>query len=306
MLNSNQRDPISVIMPYYKAQATVRQSVVSALRAMSREDELVIVDDGSGTSSDEILHEMLRLDSRVKVVRRQENRGGGWTRNEAVDASKHEWIFCLDSDNIIPSNLLDVLFGTAIRAELDIATPSNLIYFLHDSLTPTHLWHLKKGDVKIRDHLLTTFVASASGNYLYTRLSWSRAGGYPTHHGSLDAWGFGLRQVATGSRMSTVPDTYYFHRYGLDSYYVRDDLAKHRSLMATSLLLEFPNSLEKKDIDFLFSRSQRYKWFQSLPQTKLKTIKSNFSGSNENLNVEQQSIWANLLKEIVEGDFEGA
>jgi len=98
---------------------------------------------------------------------------------------------------------------------------------------------------------------------LFSRESFDRAGGYPSFSRSLDTWGFGLRQVATGSKMSCAKGSYYLHRYGHNSYWVRESKKSNLSLTATSIALpfaaEFPRGLLKKMLG-----RHRLDWFERI------------------------------------------
>ncbi|MDA2989937.1 MAG: hypothetical protein O2815_12760, partial [Actinomycetota bacterium] len=79
-----------------------------------------------------------------------------------------------------------------------------------------------------------------------------------------DTWGFGFRQASSGSRMQVVESTRYFHRVGLNSYYVRDERARFRSQVAASILLEDPALLDKRAVRKIYGRNSRKRWFEDL------------------------------------------
>ena len=43
---------------------------------------------------------------RIRLIRHEQNRGGGAARNTGVRASVNEWIFNLDADNVIHGDLI--------------------------------------------------------------------------------------------------------------------------------------------------------------------------------------------------------
>ena len=71
---------VSVVMPVYNAEPTLRRSVQSVLAQTHRELELVAVDDGSSDASPAMLAAFASSDPRVKVIR-QANAGVAAARN---------------------------------------------------------------------------------------------------------------------------------------------------------------------------------------------------------------------------------
>jgi len=227
----------------------------------------VIVDDGS--NDDEFRYLLNTIDrtenSNISLIRHSHNRGGAAARNTGVRASKNQWLFNLDADNIVSEDLIKELFKFAISNDVNVACPETICFFNGQINKITHEWVFDKRDITFLDHLRSPYVPSASGNYLFSRSAFENAGGFPEYAGGLDAWGFGLRLVATGSRMKICPSTSYFHRYGHDSYYVRESRrAEKQNLIATSLVLEYSDLCDPRLIRKLFSRTHRSSWFSNL------------------------------------------
>ena len=110
------------------------------------------------------------------------------------------------------------------------------------------------------DNLAGHKVPGASGNYMFTRESWKRAGGYPEFAGALDTWGFGFRQLATGSKMMVMEDSYYHHRCGHESYWVRFKNDHSPSLTALQIILPFIELMNERDVNRIMGRG-RDTWF---------------------------------------------
>ncbi len=96
---------VSVIVPVYNAEKTLRQCAES-VRCQSFTDwELLLVDDGSTDASGSICDEYQLLDSRVKVFHKP-NGGVSSARNLALDNASGRWVTFLDSDDVmLPSGL---------------------------------------------------------------------------------------------------------------------------------------------------------------------------------------------------------
>lgn len=263
--------PVSFFIPAFNCSQTLEESVVSITEANSGpDDEIIIVDDGSTDATAACAEKLSAEDGRVRVIRHRRNKGGASARNTAVEAARHSVLFCLDSDNVLERGSIPGLHRCLVDEAADVAAFQELHYFRETPGKTTHIWRFKPGTVELHDYLAGTIVPGASGNYMFTTRSWERAGGYAVDAGALDTWSFGLRQVATGSRMITHPAARYFHRYGHDSYWIRESKAARTSLTALMLMIPYLERLEDRDVEYLFSKRGREGWFESLDRRPLR------------------------------------
>ena len=91
---------ISIIMPYYKKSEFITESINSILDQSFPEFEIIIIDDELSKESFEVLTNIKRLDTRIKVFRNKENLGAGQSRNNAIDFCKGEFIAFCDCDDL--------------------------------------------------------------------------------------------------------------------------------------------------------------------------------------------------------------
>ena len=91
---------ISIIVPVYNVEKYLRESLdsISQLKAVTW--ETILVDDGSTDISGQICDEYAKQDSRFRVIH-QKNAGVSAARNAGLDAAKGEWIWFVDSDDIV-------------------------------------------------------------------------------------------------------------------------------------------------------------------------------------------------------------
>ena len=87
---------VSVVIPAYNAEQTIKASVDSALAQDFGDFEIVVVNDGSSDSSKAIL---AAYDSRIQVID-QKNRGAPAARNAGVRVANGKYIAFLDSDDL--------------------------------------------------------------------------------------------------------------------------------------------------------------------------------------------------------------
>ena len=91
---------VSIIVPVYNAEGTLRRCVDSILRQDFTDFELLLVDDGSSDSSPAILDSYAEEDHRVRVIHR-DNSGVSETRNAAMDLARGTYLQFLDADDWI-------------------------------------------------------------------------------------------------------------------------------------------------------------------------------------------------------------
>ncbi|GAA0925849.1 glycosyltransferase family 2 protein [Virgisporangium ochraceum] len=108
---------LSILMPVYNEQARVAEALDRALRVgYPCEIELVVVDDGSGDGTWEIVSAV--DDPRLRAVRHERNRGKGAAIDTAVGHATGDYLVILDADleydpADIPKLLRPVLDGDA-------------------------------------------------------------------------------------------------------------------------------------------------------------------------------------------------
>lgn len=97
---------ISVIVPVYNAEKTLRQCVESVLSQEFKDFELLLIDDGSKDESPIICDEYSQKDSRVKVFH-QINKGVSSARNKGLSHAIGYWITFVDSDDFVSNRYFD-------------------------------------------------------------------------------------------------------------------------------------------------------------------------------------------------------
>nr|WP_201468717.1 glycosyltransferase [Microbacterium hydrocarbonoxydans] len=89
---------LSVIVPAYNAAGTIASAIRSTVRALPRDSEVVILDDGSVDGTADAARAV--DDPRVKVLSRP-NRGVAATLNDLLDATDSEFVARMDADDIV-------------------------------------------------------------------------------------------------------------------------------------------------------------------------------------------------------------
>jgi len=88
---------VSVIIPVYNREKTVKEAIKSVLEQTWNDLEVIVVDDGSTDKSADVIKSL--KDERVKYIY-QENAGACAARNHGIELAKGEYIAFHDSDDI--------------------------------------------------------------------------------------------------------------------------------------------------------------------------------------------------------------
>jgi glycosyltransferase involved in cell wall biosynthesis len=265
---------ISFFIPAYNCATTINEAVDSIFDGNFEDgDELVICNDSSTDNTRETLLRLKQKYSIIQIVDHETNKGGGAARNTAIENTKNSLLFCLDSDNILAPDSVPKLKKFLLASGADVAAFGEMHYFREKKDNVTLKWFFRP-ETTLADYLAGQVVPGASGNYLFTKESWHRAGGYPDFSGALDAWGFGFRQLATGSKMMAMAHSFYFHRHGHDSYWIREKKKGKISLTALQIIIPHVDLIEPEDVNYIFSEEGRNDWFNNLKYRALRVKNS--------------------------------
>lgn len=111
---------ISIIVPIYKVERQLQRCIDSILNQSFSNFELILVDDGSPDNCGKICDEYEKKDNRIKVIHK-ENGGLSDARNVGLDIAKGKYIAFVDSDDIIHSRMIEILFECINKSDSDIA-----------------------------------------------------------------------------------------------------------------------------------------------------------------------------------------
>jgi glycosyltransferase involved in cell wall biosynthesis len=110
---------ISVIMAVYNAQSYLKEAINSILSQSFHNFEFIIIDDGSTDSSLKIIKNFSVIDSRIKIITR-ENRGLISSLNEGISLAKGIYIARMDADDISYPHRLEEQLQHIESMNLDI------------------------------------------------------------------------------------------------------------------------------------------------------------------------------------------
>lgn len=98
---------VSIILPVYNAEKSIRNTLDSALAQTLRDFELIVIDDCSTDRSMEIVGGYARQDPRIYVLQNSENHGVAYCRNWGIREAAGKYVAFLDSDDIWAEDKLE-------------------------------------------------------------------------------------------------------------------------------------------------------------------------------------------------------
>ena len=110
---------VSVIVPVFNTAGYVEDCLRSLQDQGNLIFEAIVVDDGSTDQSHSLILKFSKTDSRFRVIH-QPNLGLSGARNTGLQEARGEYVFFLDSDDIVTSNSLDLIFREAKQSGTDV------------------------------------------------------------------------------------------------------------------------------------------------------------------------------------------
>lgn len=111
---------ISLIIPCYNAEQTLKKCLTSVIEQSYSNVEIIIVDDGSTDGTSKIYEEFKNTDERITIIS-QDNSGVSKARNKGVKAATGAYICFVDSDDWVETNYCSELYHLLVTENADIA-----------------------------------------------------------------------------------------------------------------------------------------------------------------------------------------
>lgn len=122
---------LSVIIPAYNYAATLRRAVESVTSQLTRQHELIVIDDGSTDETPSIIAQLAQeTTARVRYLRKQ-NGGLASTRNAGIREALGSYLIFLDADDELAPSALQ-----AIESHINEHPSTRLVIGGHISIFP--------------------------------------------------------------------------------------------------------------------------------------------------------------------------
>lgn len=255
---------ISVIVPVYRVENSIRRCIESILEQSFDDFELILVDDGSPDNCPSICDEYAKFDTRVKVIH-QSNSGVSAARNAGLESSQGRYVTFADSDDYVSKEWLSSLYLKAIQCDADMAM-SGIVWVDTDgrevdrTIRRDGIWCLKSEQDRI-EYIIHNILYNGNGWEVWTTLfeneiiKKQRIRFGITCHNFAEDLGFILEYVLYCKKIVVIEDCQY--------YYVQHDssmMAKSKSVIKLDSLNEvsyqfghrFFNVIKEKRLQQIF------------------------------------------------------
>lgn len=116
--NYNQEMKVSIIIPIYNVEKYIEGCIASVANQTYKDYEIIAVNDGCTDSSMEVLKactEKYNLKDKTRIINHDSNRGPSAARNAGIKNSSAEYLYFLDSDDMITPDCIEKLVGQAVQ-----------------------------------------------------------------------------------------------------------------------------------------------------------------------------------------------
>ncbi len=110
---------VSVILPVYQGEKTLKTAVKSIMKQTYKNIELIIVNDGSTDDTEKIIFKMMEKYTQIKYIKNAENRGVYFSRNIGIKESIGDFNTMQDADDISDNYRIEKSVEHIIRGEFE-------------------------------------------------------------------------------------------------------------------------------------------------------------------------------------------
>ena len=115
---------VTIIIPYYRKKKFIKNCITSILNQSQKNFEIIIINDELSKESIELLSNISKLDSRIKILNNKRNMGAGESRNHGIKFAKGKYIAFCDSDDLWNFKKLELQLKFMIENNLDFSFTS--------------------------------------------------------------------------------------------------------------------------------------------------------------------------------------
>ena len=183
---------ISVVIPVYNGERTIREAISSVLRQTFQDFELIVIDDGSQDSTVDILASI--HDSRLRYFS-YPNAGPSASRNRGFVQACGEYISFLDADDLWTPDKLEAQL-IALREKPEAAVSYSWTDFIDEAGKPLGYGIHHTANGYIFPDLLERFFIGSGSNALIRSAVFDQVGGFDESVVPAEDWDIFLRLAA--------------------------------------------------------------------------------------------------------------
>lgn len=153
---------ITIVMPCFNAQNTIKETIESVLNQSYKQYELLVINDGSSDDSVELINLYTSLDNRISLIS-IENQGVSVARNTGILHARGEYIAFLDSDDLWHPTKLEQQIEYMSK-HLDVGVCFSRVEFLSQTGQPLNQYSTVPAQGLIATGLLTENLTCTTSN----------------------------------------------------------------------------------------------------------------------------------------------
>ncbi|MBO3457552.1 glycosyltransferase [Aetokthonos hydrillicola Thurmond2011] len=180
---------ISVIIPVYNGEKTIRETIESALNQTFYDLEIIVIDDGSKDSSWNIVSSI--KDPRIKLFK-YKNSGVAVSRNRGLAHASGEFIAFLDADDLWTPDKLEAQFK-ALQTNPEAAVAYSWVNYITENGEFFRLGSHTSINGSIYEKLLVENILENGSNPLIRKQALTEVGDFNQALSPADDWDMWLR-----------------------------------------------------------------------------------------------------------------
>lgn len=194
---------ISIIVPSFNQGRFLGETLDCILSQNESDWECIIMDDGSIDNTREIANLYSKKDARIRYYY-QKNQGVCVARNNAIKLSSGEYILCLDGDDLISSNFLQLLSEILDKDKNVKVVRSSVKLFGRRNRI------IEYPEYSIERLMGANLFVMTS---MFRRCDFDKTKGFNNNMAlGLEDWDFWLSLLKSGGKVSTVKEAWFYYR----------------------------------------------------------------------------------------------
>ncbi|AZA75738.1 glycosyltransferase [Chryseobacterium indoltheticum] len=194
-------EKISIIIPYYKGENYIHETLKSVYDQTYQDFEVIIVNDGSERSALDLIEKNSDFKN-LKIIH-QENQGQSSARNNGVKSATGKYILFLDCDDLIDKKFLDKTHQILSKNnEIRICYTKGKFFEKTDTE-----WVLQPFNTF--DFLIENCIPITA---LIYKEDFEKVGGFDTQLNYYEDWDFWISLVEIGAKVHKIDEFLFFYR----------------------------------------------------------------------------------------------
>ena len=198
---------VSIVLPTYNREKYIRYSIDSIINQSFKQWELIVVDDCSTDSTPDILREYEKSDSRIKIIRNEENKRLPVSLNIGFSYATGDYLTWTSDDNMYKPNALQMMHNYLENSnEIMVCAKMIVIDDSGNRISPHYLENIKYDDDRIYfDNLV-------GACFLYRREVLETIGEYNAKMFCMEDYEYWLRIQKRYKTIGYIEEQLYYYR----------------------------------------------------------------------------------------------